>query len=153
MSQNLNAGYTEAQVRKIFFLGEAQAQDQNHQSSVPLASATGAMTARRPGFLSALSGQAYDRVCQHIIKNPSLRFPDINRFLRLKRDDTRIMAQVLAHVVGWLNTEPTDVAWQQESTKPHQAAASQGYGADSRRICANIHPKYWLGRSRWRRRY
>lgn len=29
-----------------------------------------------------------------------------------------IMAQVLAHVVGWLNAQLTEVVWKQENTKP-----------------------------------
>ncbi|PNP44445.1 hypothetical protein TGAMA5MH_03791 [Trichoderma gamsii] len=117
MSRNLSSGYTEAQVGKLFFTDEAQAQEQDHNGGIPSESAAGA-AAQRPGFLSALSRQAYDKVCRHIIENPDLRFPDIHQFLRLKKDDTRIMAQVLAHVVGWLNAKPTEVAWQQESTKP-----------------------------------
>ena len=130
MSRSLSPGYTEAQVRKLFFSGEDQAREQNQSSNVPFTPAP-STTTRKPGFLTTLSSQAYDRVCQHIIEHPSLHFLDISQFLRLKRDDTRIMAQVLAHVVGWLNPSPTEAVRQQESTKPllrkHMVPILEGY--------------------------
>lgn len=118
MSRILNPGYTEDHVQRLFFPnGKAQAQEQALEDDMPVASVVGE-AARRPGFLSDVSRQTYERICRHIIENLSLCFPDINHFLSVKKEETHIMAQVLAHVVGWLNPEPTDVVWQQESTKP-----------------------------------
>lgn len=118
MSRILNPGYTEDHVQRLFFPnGKAQAQEQALEDDMPVASAV-EEAARRPGFLSDVSRQMYERICWHIIENLSLRFPNIHHFLSVKKEETHIMAQVLAYVVGWLNPELTDVVWQQESTKP-----------------------------------
>lgn len=118
MSRILKPGYTEDHIQRLFFPnGRAQAQEQALEDDMPVASAV-EEAAQRPGFLSDVSRQTYERICRHISENLNLCFPDIHHFLSVKKEETHIMAQVLAHVVRWLNPEPTDVVWQQESTKP-----------------------------------
>ncbi|EXA30946.1 hypothetical protein FOVG_17723 [Fusarium oxysporum f. sp. pisi HDV247] len=79
--------------------------------SVPKAS-------RRSGFLSSLDKEAYDGLCRHLQQNLTLRFPDVQPLLRIKKEEGEIMTQVMDHVVRWVNTQPADIIGLHENNKP-----------------------------------
>lgn len=72
---------------------------------------------RRPGLLAAVDDKTYDDTYQYIHDHVDLQFADIHRLLRTNRDEGQIMMRVMAHVVSWLNPNPTWVA-NRENNKP-----------------------------------
>ncbi|KAJ9413916.1 hypothetical protein QL093DRAFT_2569888 [Fusarium oxysporum] len=68
-----------------------------HQVFYPKGAAT---TARRSGFLSSLDKEAYDAL------------------LKIKKEEGEVMAQVIDHVVRWVNTQPADIVDTHENNKP-----------------------------------
>lgn len=63
-------------------------------------------TGRRPKFLAKLSDEHYESLYQYLKGNPLGHFPDICKMLKTKKDDVKLMSQVLEHVVLWLNRNP-----------------------------------------------
>jgi hypothetical protein len=73
---------------------------------------------RRVGLLLGLDDQRYHEVYQRVLGTRSLRFPDVQRFTRLSRDDGRILYTVMGHVVSWLNATPTTIINKADNNKP-----------------------------------
>ncbi|KAF5965913.1 hypothetical protein FCOIX_12717 [Fusarium coicis] len=112
--------YDAADVHHVFYpKGEGNNKDDSKSS--PSAASTikpAQKTARRSGFLSSLDKEAYDGLCRHIQQDLTLRFPDVQPLLKIKKEEGEVMAQVIDHVVRWVNTEPADIVDTHENNKP-----------------------------------
>ncbi|KAH7471456.1 hypothetical protein FOMA001_g13813 [Fusarium oxysporum f. sp. matthiolae] len=111
--------YDATDVHQVFYPKE----DSNNGESNPNLSASstiksGPKTPRRSGFLSSLDKETYDHLCHYLQQNLTLRFPDLQPLLRIKKEEGEIMAQVMDHVVRWVNTQPTDIVGLHENNKP-----------------------------------
>jgi hypothetical protein len=77
-----------------------------------------ATTKRRPGFLSVLGDDAYEQVYKCIRETPRLRFVNMHSMLRTSKENSRVMVQVLNHVIAWLNPSPMTVHNRRDNNKP-----------------------------------
>ncbi|KID80877.1 hypothetical protein MGU_11700 [Metarhizium guizhouense ARSEF 977] len=78
---------------------------------------------RRKGFLRGLGDAEYDAVFRHIVHNGShtgtrQSFPDVEGFLKTKKDEGQIMRRVMEHVVRWVNGSPYEVVDNRDNNKP-----------------------------------
>ena len=62
---------------------------------------------RRPKFLLKLDGTAYYQVYETILQSAHLRFPDIQKILRVGRAQGKTVSSLINHVVQWLNPVPS----------------------------------------------
>lgn len=72
---------------------------------------------RRTGFLTALDDQAYHRAYNLVASSTDIFFLDVHTFLKLSKEEGRIMTRILSHVVHWLNSAPTKVG-ERDNNKP-----------------------------------
>lgn len=111
--------YDAADVHHVFYpKGEGINKDDSKSS--PSAASTikpVQKTARRSGFLSSLDKEAYDGLCRHLQQNLTLRFPDVQPLLTIKKEEGKVMTQVIDHVVRWVNTQPADIVDKHENNK------------------------------------
>ncbi|OBS15077.1 hypothetical protein FPOA_14091 [Fusarium poae] len=112
--------YDAADVRQVFYpKGHGNNNDGSNSSPSPPSTIKPAQkTARRSGFLSSLDKEAYDGLCRHLQQNLTLRFPDVQPLLKIKKEEGEVMAQVIDHVVRWVNTQPADIVDTHENNKP-----------------------------------
>ncbi|KAM0361982.1 hypothetical protein ACHAO7_011539 [Fusarium culmorum] len=112
--------YDAADVRQVFYpKGDGNNNDDSNSSPSPPSTIKPAQkTARRSGFLSSLDKEAYDGLCRHLQQNLTLRFPDVQPLLKIKKEEGEVMAQVIDHVVRWVNTQPADIVDTHENNKP-----------------------------------
>ncbi|KAG4277692.1 hypothetical protein FPRO04_06935 [Fusarium proliferatum] len=112
--------YDAADVHQVFYpKGDGNNNDDNKSSpSAPSTIKPVQKTARRSGFLSSLDKEAYDGLCRHLQQNLTLRFPDVQPLLKIKKEEGEVMAQVIDHVVRWVNTQPADIVDAHENNKP-----------------------------------
>lgn len=78
---------------------------------------------RRKGFLRGLGDADYDAVFRRIVHNGShtgtrQSFPDVEGFLKTKKDEGQIMRRVMEHVVRWVNGSPYEVVDNRDNNKP-----------------------------------
>lgn len=111
--------YDATDVHQVFYPKE----DGNNGDSTPNSSAPSTVkpvqkTSRRSGFLSSLDKEAYDSLCRHLQQNLTLRFPDVQPLLRIKKEEGEVMAQVMDHVVRWVNAQPAEIVGLHENNKP-----------------------------------
>jgi hypothetical protein len=113
--------YDATDVHQVFYPREDSKNHGDSNPGEPVASSTvkpAPKTNRRSGFLSALDKEAYDSLCRHLKQNLALRFPDVQPLLQIKKEEGKIMAQVMDHVVRWVNTQPADIVGLRENNKP-----------------------------------
>lgn len=112
--------YDAADVHQVFYpKGGGNSNDDSTSSpSAPSTIKPVQKTARRSGFLSSLDKEAYDGLCRHLQQNLTLRFPDVQPLLKIKKEEGEVMAQVIDHVVRWVNTQPADIVDTHENNKP-----------------------------------
>ncbi|KAK2667228.1 hypothetical protein RAB80_017649 [Fusarium oxysporum f. sp. vasinfectum] len=112
--------YDAADVHQVFYpKGDGNNNDDSKSSpSAPSTIKPVQKTARRSGFLSSLDKEAYDGLCRHLQQNLTLRFPDVQPLLKIKKEEGEVMAQVIDHVVRWVNTQPADIVDTHENNKP-----------------------------------
>ncbi|KAJ9412797.1 hypothetical protein QL093DRAFT_2570104 [Fusarium oxysporum] len=112
--------YDAADVHQVFYpKGGGNSNDDSKSSpSAPSTIKPVQKTARRSGFLSSLDKEAYDGLCRHLQQNLTLRFPDVQPLLKIKKEEGEVMAQVIDHVVRWVNTQPADIVDTHENNKP-----------------------------------
>ncbi|EGU83467.1 hypothetical protein FOPG_18980 [Fusarium oxysporum f. sp. conglutinans race 2 54008] len=112
--------YDAADVHQVFYPKEESNNngDNNPTSSAPSTTKPAQKTSRRSGFLSLLDKEAYDSLCRHLKQNLTLRFPDVQPLLQIKKEEGEVMAQVMDHVVRWINTQPADIIGLHENNKP-----------------------------------
>ncbi|KAK7582957.1 hypothetical protein V3481_012251 [Fusarium oxysporum f. sp. vasinfectum] len=112
--------YDAADVHQVFYpKGDGNNNDDSKSSpSAPSTIKPLQKTARRSGFLSSLDKEAYDGLCRHLQQNLTLRFPDVQPLLKIKKEEGEVMAQVIDHVVRWVNTQPADIVDAHENNKP-----------------------------------
>ncbi|KAK2926747.1 hypothetical protein FoTM2_013617 [Fusarium oxysporum f. sp. vasinfectum] len=96
---DLNPGdtYDAADVHQVFYpKGDGNNNDDSKSSpSAPSTIKPVQKTARRSGFLSSLDKEAYDGLCRHLQQNLTLRFPDVQPLLKIKKEEGEVMAQPL----------------------------------------------------------
>ncbi|KAM0362979.1 hypothetical protein ACHAO7_010766 [Fusarium culmorum] len=107
MSEFLGLNRTSSQVQALFY-----------PSSSSSHSATNQNIKRRPNFLVALDDVRYREMCSRILTTSRLRFPNTHRLASLSKDDGKVLFQVMNHVVGWLNANPTTISNQRDNNKP-----------------------------------
>ncbi|KAM0541483.1 hypothetical protein ACHAPJ_013218 [Fusarium lateritium] len=73
---------------------------------------------RRNGFFGLLNKEAFDGLFHYLQENVSLRFPDLQPFLRMKKEEGETLTQVMDHVVRWMNSQPVDIVGLHENNKP-----------------------------------
>ncbi|KAH7459119.1 hypothetical protein FOMA001_g20261 [Fusarium oxysporum f. sp. matthiolae] len=113
--------YDAADVHQVFYPKEDGNNNNDDSKSNPSAPSTTKpvqKTARRSGFLSSLDKEAYDGLCRHLQQDLTLRFPDVQPLLKIKKEEGEVMAQVIDHVVRWVNTQPADIVDTHENNKP-----------------------------------
>ncbi|KAL6366018.1 hypothetical protein LRP88_00601 [Fusarium phalaenopsidis] len=114
-----NDTYDAADVYQVFYPKEdSSSGDSNSTPSVPSTGKPSTKATRRTGFLTSLDKEAYDSLCRHLQQNLTLRFPDVQPLLRIKKEEGEVMAQVMDHVVRWVNTQPADIIGLHENNKP-----------------------------------
>jgi len=64
-------------------------------------------SSRRPRFLPKLDAAAYHRMYETILQSTYLRFPDIQKILRVGRVQGKTVSSLMNHVVQWLNPMPS----------------------------------------------
>ena len=82
------------------------------------AQSNGAGRRRRKGFLERVSDSDYKDIFEHVLSDLSLEFPDIASLLKTSKSEGKIIAQVVEHVVDWLNDKPAVIVNRQHNNKP-----------------------------------
>ncbi|WAO91830.1 Hypothetical protein NCS54_00931300 [Fusarium falciforme] len=103
LAKALPIGHTEMHVQQLFY----PVQTMNESSAT-----------RHHGFFLELGDEAYSRTYQRIVDRPRLVFPNVQKLLKTTKEEGRIMAQVLTHVVAWLNPNPTVIIDKRQNNKP-----------------------------------
>lgn len=77
---------------------------------------------RHKTLLSHVNDSIYKDILRHIEEsydNGTIReFPNITKFMRMPKAEGEVMAEVMRHVVEWLNPNPTVIVNRQRSNKP-----------------------------------
>ncbi|GKU07819.1 unnamed protein product [Fusarium langsethiae] len=117
-------GYTATDVNQLFYPKKVNDNnndnddDKNSQGTASPNAKSTTKTPRRGGLLVSLDREAYDHVFRYLGQNLTLRFPDVQPLLKMKKEEGEIMVKIMGHVVYWINHQPADIVGLHENNKP-----------------------------------
>lgn len=109
ISEELPQKYRRKHIRALFY------------PHLPTSENPSSQCKRRPNFLALLDNDQYFNIHEAIVSNQNLRFPSLLCITDIKKDERRILSDVMAHIVSWVTLTPEEVS-KRAPNKPSLAA-------------------------------
>lgn len=77
---------------------------------------------RRKGFLARLNNEQYGHVYAVLSGISELQFPDVETWLKMTKDEGKLISVVMTHIGQWLHEQPYAVRDRSSSNKPNLRA-------------------------------